>query len=64
VLERLGAQTVVHARTDSGAALSAVVAGDTDLAPGDRVDMLARPDRVHVFAGDGQALPRAAQPAL
>jgi len=64
VLERLGPQTVVHARTDSGAVLSAVVAGDTDLAPGDRVAVLALPDKVHVFNSSGQALPRAPRPAL
>lgn len=64
VLERLGPQTVVHARTEGGAALSAVVAGDTELAPGDGVGVLAPPDKVHVFASSGQALLRAPRPAL
>jgi len=63
VLERLGPQTVVHARTDTGTALAAVVAGDADLAPGDALGLAAPVDRVHVFAADGQALPRAAGPA-
>jgi multiple sugar transport system ATP-binding protein len=60
VLERLGPQTVVHARTDDGTGLSAVVAGNPDLAPGDRLGVSVSPDRVHVFTADGRALPRAA----
>jgi len=63
VLERLGPQTVVHARTDGGAILTAVVAGDTDLAPGDSIHLAAPPGRVHVFAGGGQALPRLSRSA-
>ena len=64
VLERLGPQTVVHARTEGGAALSAVVAGDTEFAPGDRVCLFAPADRVHVFASSGEALSRPPRPAL
>jgi len=58
VLERLGSQTVVHARTEDGTALTAVAAGDTDLKPGDAIRMAAAPERVHVFAESGRALPR------
>jgi ABC-type sugar transport system ATPase subunit len=57
VLERLGPQTVVHARTEGGTALSVVVAGEADLIAGDRMGIVARPDKVHVFAADGRALP-------
>jgi len=60
VLERLGAQSVIHARTDGGIALSAVVAGDAELAVGDALRLSARPDRVHMFTAEGQALPRPA----
>ena len=61
VLERLGPQTVVHARTADGIGFSAVVAGDAELAVGDVLRLSARPDRVHVFAADGRALPRPAR---
>ena len=58
VLERLGPQTVLHARTDAGAALTAVVAGDTERAMGERLHLTARRELVHVFDAEGQALPR------
>ena len=62
VLERLGPQTVLHARGEGGIALCAVVAGDADLAVGDALRLAAAPDRVHVFTADGQALPRPDRP--
>lgn len=59
VLERLGPQTMIHARTEgNGKALATVVAGDAELTPGDLMGLVARPERVHVFAPDGQSLPR------
>ncbi|SLN75042.1 ABC transporter ATP-binding protein [Roseisalinus antarcticus] len=63
VLERLGPQTVVHARADGGAVLSAVVAGDTGLAVDDALRLAVQPERVHVFAASGQALARPSRPA-
>jgi multiple sugar transport system ATP-binding protein len=63
VLERLGSQTVVHARTEGGTALTAVAAGDTDLEPGDAICLTAAPERVHVFAESGRALPRTSRSA-
>ncbi|MEM1264557.1 MAG: sn-glycerol-3-phosphate ABC transporter ATP-binding protein UgpC [Pseudomonadota bacterium] len=60
VLERLGAQTVIHARTETGLALSAVVPGDLQLARGAALRLGAAPDRVHVFDATGRALARAA----
>jgi len=64
VLERLGPQTVVHARADGGTVLSAVVAGDTDLAVGDAISLAVQPERVHVFAASGQALARLPCPVV
>ncbi len=63
LLERLGPQTVVHARTEDGLALAAVVPGDAELASGDVLGLLARPERVHVFTAGGRALSRAARAA-
>jgi len=63
LLERLGPQTVIHARTETGIALSAVVGGDDDLTLGDSLHLSAPPDRVHVFDQDGRTLPAAARRA-
>ena len=58
VMERLGPQSVIHARTGGGATLAAVVAGDVELGVGDSLRLAALPGRVHVFDAEGQSLPR------
>lgn len=59
VIERLGPQTVIHARLENGTALCAVVGGDMALSVGQALHFTVPPARVHVFDTSGKAVARA-----
>jgi multiple sugar transport system ATP-binding protein len=64
-VEYLGAETVVHARLDGGAALRALAPGDwAPPAPGAALTLAVEPERVHVFdAASGARMTAAAERA-
>jgi len=60
MVERLGAQTLVHLEAEGGAALVAAVDGSHAVERGDAVGLLLPPERIHAFGADGKALARRA----
>ena len=57
VVERLGSETHVLARTASGEELTVILDGRSEIAAGDRFDARAPSERVHLFGADGNAIP-------
>jgi len=57
LLERLGADTIVHGRLPDGTRLVARTAGVADLPLGEPVRLALRPERIHLFdRGTGRRL--------
>jgi multiple sugar transport system ATP-binding protein len=57
LVEALGAETVVHCRTQGDVPLLAVLPGQERLSPGDTVRLDFSADQTHAFGGDGLRLP-------
>ncbi|MCX7317404.1 MAG: sn-glycerol-3-phosphate ABC transporter ATP-binding protein UgpC [Hyphomicrobiales bacterium] len=55
VVERLGDRTFVYAEMADRTALTFEVSGDSPIAIGDRVNLLLKPQGIHLFARDGSA---------
>ncbi len=58
LVEQLGAETIVHARTPAGGVFTVATAGQRSLAVGDRIGAALLPDRLHAFNAAGRALGR------
>ena len=58
VLEHLGARAYVHARLEDGTKIVALVDGDANARPGDRMAFRIRAEMAHLFDASGKALPR------
>jgi ABC-type sugar transport system ATPase subunit len=56
LVEQLGAETIVHARTEGGAPFTLATAGQKSLAVGDRVGVNLPTNSLHAFGVDGRAL--------
>ena len=53
MVERLGTETILHATTEAGEPILAVLPGQADLAPGTEVHLACDPADLHFFESDG-----------
>ena len=53
LIEALGTETVVHARTADGTDVITVMPGQPDIRHGDTIRLTPDPDQIHVFDADG-----------
>jgi multiple sugar transport system ATP-binding protein len=56
LIEPMGAETLVHARTPTGNDIRVVVARDKKVKTGEALHLVPDPAQTHVFAGDGKAV--------
>jgi len=56
LIEPMGAETLVHARTPTGNDIRVVVARDKKVKTGEALHLVPDPAQTHVFAGDGEAV--------
>jgi multiple sugar transport system ATP-binding protein len=56
LIEPMGAETLVHARTPTGSDIRVVVARDKKVKTGEALHLVPDPAQTHVFAGDGKAV--------
>ena len=63
-VEHLGSESYLHLLTMSGRSLTVRVNGETSVRPGDPVNLQLNPNLLHLFAADGNAIPRQPAPAL
>jgi ABC-type sugar transport system ATPase subunit len=56
LIEPMGAETLIHARTRTGSDIRVVVPRDKKVAGGEALHLIADPAQTHVFAGDGKAV--------
>jgi ABC-type sugar transport system ATPase subunit len=58
LVEQLGAETVLHGRTNRGEPFTVTAPGQGSFAVGEQVGVSLSPEDFHVFDGQGQVLPR------
>jgi multiple sugar transport system ATP-binding protein len=56
LIEPMGAETLIHARTPTGNDIRVVVARDKKVKTGEALHLVPDPAQTHVFAGDGKAV--------
>ena len=56
IIESMGAETLVHARTQSQTEIRVVVARETRVSPGDILHLKPDPGQTHVFDSAGKAV--------
>ena len=64
LVEQLGAETILHGRTDRGDVFTVTAPGQSRFAMGERIGVSLTPDHLHVFDAEGRALRRAASSPL
>jgi ABC-type sugar transport system ATPase subunit len=56
LVEQLGAETILHGKTDRGDIFTVSAPGQARLAMGERIGLMLPPEHLHVFDLDGQRL--------
>jgi ABC-type sugar transport system ATPase subunit len=58
LVEQLGAETILHGKTDRGEIFTVSAPGQRRFSMGERIGVALPPEDLHVFNAEGQALPR------